>query len=139
MANRSMEVSDNNGEIVFLRKLKEGSTSNSYGLHAARLAGLPEAVLERAGEIMETLEASNPINAHIIPHEKKETKSPNEKETKLLSKLSKLDPDSLTPLEALNLIHEWKKSIFDSGDSFLPKRRAVKSESGGGPSLFDME
>jgi DNA mismatch repair protein MutS len=129
MANRSMEVSDNNGEIIFLRKLKEGYATNSYGLHAARLAGLPEEVLERAAEIMEGLEVSN---------ERKPPKAPTEKESKLLSKLAKLDPDSLTPLEALNLIHEWKKSISDLSEASLPKRRAIKDEPGG-PSLFDEE
>ncbi|AEF81136.1 DNA mismatch repair protein MutS [Leadbettera azotonutricia] len=138
MSNRSMEVSDNNGEIVFLRKLKEGSTSNSYGLHAARLAGLPETVLERAGEILETLEAANPIKAQIPPHEKKESKVPSEREAKFLSKLAKLDPDSLTPLEALNLIHEWKKSVSVPGENFVKRRSLIKDESGG-PSLFDTE
>jgi DNA mismatch repair protein MutS len=132
MANRSMEVSDNNGEIIFLRKLKEGSTSNSYGLHAARLAGLPDAVLERAGEIMEGLETST-------SNERKPPKAPMEKEAKFLSKLAKIDPDSLTPLEALNLIHEWKKSISDSGEASLPRRRTIIKDEPGGPSLFDTE
>jgi DNA mismatch repair protein MutS len=131
-----MEVSDNNGEIIFLRKLKEGSTSNSYGLHAARLAGLPEAVLERAGEILETLGSSTSNRTQIVLNEKSELNAPPEKETKFLSLFAKLDPDSLTPLEALNLIHEWKKSLSNSGS--LPKRHTAKKPSGG-PSLFDTE
>ncbi|GHV96323.1 DNA mismatch repair protein MutS [Spirochaetia bacterium] len=52
MANRSMEVLDQNGEIIFLRKLREGPAAESYGIHVARLAGLSGAVLERAEYIM---------------------------------------------------------------------------------------
>ncbi|GHU64881.1 DNA mismatch repair protein MutS [Spirochaetia bacterium] len=142
LANRSMEVSDNNGEIIFLRKLKEGSTSNSYGLHAARLAGLPGDVLERAGEIMESLGTSTQIETQIVSNSKKEPKPPAEMESKLLSKLAKIDPDSLTPLEALSLIYDWKKSILNYGDSRRlgdspsPKRRSIKDDPEA-PSLFD--
>jgi DNA mismatch repair protein MutS len=56
MANRSMEVLDKNGEIIFLRKLKEGPAAESYGLQVARLAGLSDRVLERASRIMERLQ-----------------------------------------------------------------------------------
>ncbi|MDR2953328.1 MAG: DNA mismatch repair protein MutS, partial [Treponema sp.] len=55
LANRSMEVLDKDGKIVFLRKLKEGPSSESYGIHVAKLAGLSHAVLARAGQIMELL------------------------------------------------------------------------------------
>ncbi|MFQ3547848.1 MAG: DNA mismatch repair protein MutS, partial [Termitinemataceae bacterium] len=55
LANRSMEVVERNGEIIFLRKLKEGATAESYGLHVARLAGIPERVLNRAAEILARL------------------------------------------------------------------------------------
>jgi DNA mismatch repair protein MutS len=55
LANRSMEVLDRDGKIVFLRKLKEGPAAESYGIHVARLAGLSEQVLERAGQIMSLL------------------------------------------------------------------------------------
>jgi DNA mismatch repair protein MutS len=55
MANRSMEVLDQNGEIIFLRKLREGPAAESYGLHVARLAGLSETVLERAEHILDRL------------------------------------------------------------------------------------
>ena len=55
LANRSMEVLDNGEKIVFLRKLKEGPAAESYGIHVAKLAGLSENVLERAGQIMALL------------------------------------------------------------------------------------
>jgi len=55
LANRSMEVLDNGEKIVFLRKLKEGPAAESYGIHVAKLAGLSNSVLERAGQIMALL------------------------------------------------------------------------------------
>jgi DNA mismatch repair protein MutS len=55
LANRSMEVLEHGGKIVFLRKLKEGPAAESYGIHVAKLAGLSEPVLKRASQIMERL------------------------------------------------------------------------------------
>jgi DNA mismatch repair protein MutS len=57
LANRSMEVLDKDGKIIFLRKLKEGPAAESYGIHVARLAGLSENVLGRAEQIMAILKA----------------------------------------------------------------------------------
>jgi len=55
LVNRSMEVLEQGGKIVFLRKLKEGPSAESYGLYAAGLAGLPIGVLKRAGSILELI------------------------------------------------------------------------------------
>jgi DNA mismatch repair protein MutS len=74
MANRSMDVDERNGKVVFLRKIREGSASESYGLHVAALAGIPERVLKRAGEIMllrkneKPAVKKNPLT-QILPHE----------------------------------------------------------------------
>jgi DNA mismatch repair protein MutS len=57
LANRSMEVIDNKGKIVFLRRLKEGPAAESYGIHVAKLAGISESILNRASQIMERLRA----------------------------------------------------------------------------------
>jgi DNA mismatch repair protein MutS len=61
MANRSMEVLDRDGEIIFLRKLREGPAAESYGIHVARLAGLSERVLSRARAIMERFAESEQL------------------------------------------------------------------------------
>jgi DNA mismatch repair protein MutS len=57
LANRSMEVVDNKGKIVFLRRLKEGPAAESYGIHVAKLAGISESILQRASQIMGRLRA----------------------------------------------------------------------------------
>ncbi|MDR3171158.1 MAG: DNA mismatch repair protein MutS, partial [Treponema sp.] len=67
LANRSMEVLDRDGEIIFLRKLIEGPAEESYGLHVARLAGLSERVLNRASSIMERLQESGKVFHDALP------------------------------------------------------------------------
>ncbi|WP_081468644.1 DNA mismatch repair protein MutS [Treponema primitia] len=67
LANRSMEVLNQGGEIVFLRKLKEGPAAESYGLHVARLAGLSEEVLRRAAEIMDRLKEGERVLHSALP------------------------------------------------------------------------
>ena len=57
MHNLSMQVAEQGGEIVFLKRVREGPADNSYGLHVARLAGVPEPVLKRAAELLEQLVA----------------------------------------------------------------------------------
>ncbi|GHV69893.1 DNA mismatch repair protein MutS [Spirochaetia bacterium] len=123
MANRSMEILDKDGEIIFLRRIKEGAAAESYGLHAARLAGLPETVLLRAGRIMERLreQEQNITPAQVItPPDENETpakKTPEEKfALEILEDITALSPDRMTPLEALNLINHWK-SRLQNGDA----------------------
>jgi DNA mismatch repair protein MutS len=147
MANRSMEVLDQQGEIIFLRKLKEGPAAESYGLHVARLAGLSERVLLRASRIMERLEESgkalhDALVGAIVPTPMLSPESKgalehvpgdaqNDRSDSFIEELLTIDSDHITPLEALNLIHTWKQR-------FSGKRRSRRNvPSHRGPSLFD--
>jgi DNA mismatch repair protein MutS len=149
-----MEVLDRGGEIVFLRKLKEGPAAESYGLHVARLAGLSDGVLKRAAEIMERLKEGEkilhqglpgPLN---LPPETVEVPAvPNDAPVKasdrvrrIADDIATLDLNHMTPLEALNRIHAWK-ALFDGNR--LPEGRETPKSSGKphrdspGPTLFD--
>jgi DNA mismatch repair protein MutS len=115
LVNRSMEVDDQGGEIVFLRKLKEGPAAKSYGLHVAHLAGLPETVLNRAGEIMRELEESGQTTADIPCETAEGTRETPSGETtesgagnEILGELLGLNINVLTPMEALMLLSDWK-------------------------------
>ena len=154
MANRSMEVLDQNGEIIFLRKLREGPAAESYGIHVARLAGLAEPVLERAENIMarlrerdanlrEALPAGNaapPANTANAPPANTANAPPapaaeNPRHGKIIRELAALDPNQLTPLEALKLVSGWKQGIEQSdpdGNAAAaePFRRQAKSRRG---------
>jgi DNA mismatch repair protein MutS len=140
MANRSMEVLDRDGEIVFLRKLTEGSAEESYGLHVAKLAGIPERVLEKAETIMMRLKQNErnilSDNNVVSVHPVRDIPKFSPQEQSIIDDLSALDPDRLTPVEALNRIHIWNKILKDG---FIPiKKRVRKMEDPEqSPSLFD--
>jgi DNA mismatch repair protein MutS len=103
------------GEVVFLHKILPGGTDKSYGLHVAKLAGIPKPILERSSEILEELEstfAKEASSEHLSKHKTKETDSLFvQKHKSILEKLSSTDIDNLTPIEAINLLNEVKKEI----------------------------
>jgi DNA mismatch repair protein MutS len=139
LANRSMEVQEREGEIIFLRKLREGAEEESYGLHVAHLAGLPEPVLIRAGRIMERLrEARRGLNGPALqpPAGEDAPAKPSgvdERYERFIGDIMALNPDRMTPLEALNRIHIWKR-LFGSNPA---SRTSRANRSAGEPSLFD--
>ena len=127
MANVSMDVAEQNGEIVFLRKLKEGPTAESYGLHVAAMAGLKYSVILRAEEIMASL-------GGIVLSEVKCSNTLNAKEMKIINELEKIDINNVTPVEALNMIQKWKN--LNAEKARAEKANTEKKEDNL-PSLFD--
>lgn len=124
VTNLSVQVEENEEEVVFLRKIVEGGTDRSYGIYVAKLAGLPEVVINRAYEILASFEQtamfskkniSIPIQ-EIIKKEETEEKQlslfPN-KSDKLLRELNKLEIEKLAPIDALNKLNEWKKKYLN--------------------------
>jgi DNA mismatch repair protein MutS len=151
MANRSMEVLDRDGEIVFLRKLSEGAAEESYGLHVAKLAGIPDRVLERSELIMTKLKRNekdisggeNSSSVHTIVKTAVHTTpvSPIKSDHSLpeqiiIDDIIAIDPDSLTPMQALNKIHVWNTMIKEG---FVPSKKRIKKIESyhQDPSLFD--
>jgi len=117
--NYNVAVKEWGGEIIFLRKIVEGGTNRSYGIQVARLAGLPQKVIDRAKEILSNLEKGE-LDAMGMP-KIATTKIPTLKPKPplqpslfvqadpLRSELKKIKTDQLTPLEALNILDELKK------------------------------
>ncbi len=141
VANRSMEVLDKDGKIVFLRKLKEGPAAESYGIHVARLAGLSENVLEKAEQIMSLLKSrdtdlSETFGVKISKEQKPENREPAvSREISLIEKqLADTDPERITPMDALSLICEWKRLAKTQKQQ---KSRPAAKEVPETPSLFD--
>jgi DNA mismatch repair protein MutS len=114
--NFNFSVKEWQGEVIFLRNLVEGAASHSYGIHVGRLAGLPAAVIERAKEIMQNLE-SGEAEGKRADTEKRgaDVDEPVQMalfgsiERKLTEELRKLDVSRLSPIEALNLLHNWSE------------------------------
>jgi len=117
--NYNMAVKEWGGEIIFLRKIVEGGTNRSYGIQVARLAGLPQKVIDRAKEILSNLEKSE-LDAMGMPKIAttkmaiSKPKIPSQLSLfvqfdPIRSELKKLKIDRLTPLEAINFLDELKK------------------------------
>ena len=116
-----MDVLEQNGSVVFLRKVKDGVTENSYGIHVAKLAGLPQNVIDRANVILSHIQALANDNPIILDDIKKEEPaaqtvqpvSPGlfSDEEIIISEILSTDTDNLTPLNALQIIARWKKAL----------------------------
>jgi DNA mismatch repair protein MutS len=104
VANVNAAVHESGDEIVFLHRLEPGGADRSYGIHVARLAGLPADVIARAREVLATLEAGHRV-AQGPPGGEQLALFPAG-ESPVLAELKALDPDGLTPREALALLAE---------------------------------
>ncbi|MFH1614680.1 MAG: DNA mismatch repair protein MutS [Planctomycetota bacterium] len=104
-------------EVIFLHKILPGGTDKSYGIHVAKLAGVPRAIIERSKEILEELESTFAKEASGRRLTKHRTKAEDpdtlfiRKHKSVLDKLAATDINNLTPLEAINLLHEIKNQI----------------------------
>ena len=109
--NYNVAVSEADGEVVFLHKIIPGGADRSYGIHVAQLAGLPRPVVQRAGEILKQLEASSGRAVKIDPHVPQQLNLFPETNP-ILDELKKIDPNTLSPIEALNRLYEWRKKFL---------------------------
>jgi len=129
--NCSIAVKEQNGKVLFLRKLIEGGASRSYGIEVARLAGLPPEVVHRARELLENLEAGE-LDESGHPRLLKKLRAQATSQLGLfgpplpvsappmprcVEELGSLSVDELTPLAALNLIARWKDDLRSRGKS----------------------
>jgi DNA mismatch repair protein MutS len=131
VTNLRMGVRESGERVVFLHRVEAGAADRSYGIHVARLAGVPQAVLGRAGEILSNLEkdefggdglprrarsrakgrearADTPLFAPA-PAPREEPVDPAVAE--VLAELRSKDPDRMTPIEALTLLAAWRRRL----------------------------
>jgi len=109
LKNKHVSAEEDEGNIIFLHKVKDGSVDKSYGINVAKLAGLPNEVIDRADSILKIYENKEKKRDIVV-----QTTLPlNFEETKdeLKEKLKKINILELTPLQALNLLNELKESI----------------------------
>jgi DNA mismatch repair protein MutS len=109
--NFNVAVREHKNEVVFLRKIVPGGADKSYGIHVAKMAGLPDQVIDRAGEILGNLLSKDQDQVKIEAPSRIENQieifSP--KELELRTDFKQIDVNSLTPVEALNLLDKLKK------------------------------
>ena len=112
--NYSIAVKEKGEDIIFLRKIVNGGTDESYGVHVARLAGVPKDVTKRANEILRSLERKNIMNGKTIENKKQvagQLDMGNYKLAELAEEIDKIDLNSLTPIDALNTLVKIKEKM----------------------------
>jgi DNA mismatch repair protein MutS len=115
--NYHVSVKETAGGIVFLRKVEPGAADRSYGIEVARLAGLPNEVIERAREVLAEHESAEQRVTEQLASDQSRPRPPAQLtiftplSQPVLEKLRELDLNRLTPLEALNLLAELKKQV----------------------------
>ena len=108
--NIHVEAFEKDGNITFLHKVKDGSIDKSYGIHVAKLAGMPKDLLDRAADVLRVYE-SNEKKTPVLSDTQVAFNfdEPVEKNSKALEKLDEIDPLKITPMEAINLLYEIKE------------------------------
>jgi DNA mismatch repair protein MutS len=116
--NFNIAVKEWNDEIIFLRKLVEGSTNRSYGIQVARLAGIPEAIVRRAKEVLATVEQDNRSSSGLKQQPAAGTKREKgqvqlslfqKPEEIIIRNLQKLNILTMTPIDAINYLSKLKE------------------------------
>ncbi len=115
--NFNVAVAEEGDKVIFLHKIVPGGTDRSYGIHVAQLAGLPKSVLVRAQEVLAELE-SHASKKGKVPRRKASLQIPLfPKDSLLADEISRLDIDSMSPLEAITKLYEIKRMTQENKDS----------------------
>jgi DNA mismatch repair protein MutS len=117
LVNLTMRVTEFKGTLAFLHEVVHGAADRSYGIQVAKLAGLPASVVKRARQVLASLEASRSSSSldalplfSYEPHEPPPAPAPDE----LRTALAALDPDALTPRDALEALYKLRRLIDGS-------------------------
>ena len=115
--NFNVAVAEEGDKVIFLHKIVPGGTDRSYGIHVAQLAGLPKSVIIRAQEVLTELE-SHASKKSKVPRRKASLQIPLfPKDSLLADEISRLDIDSMSPLEAITKLYEIKRMTQENKDS----------------------
>ncbi len=111
--NYNIAVKKRGDDITFLRRIVRGAADDSYGIQVAKLAGLPEGVVERAKEVLCTLEETSKLNVPVtqLDFDSIDRLQAVVAPSELAEKLQSIDPETLTPLEALRVLYELKELV----------------------------
>ncbi len=111
--NYSVAVKELNKEVIFLHKIVKGGTDKSFGIEVAKLAGLPEEMLDRARGLLRLMEKESTLDISKIDTEKiEENEDPlKEEEKNVLEELRHTDVNSITPFEALSILNDMKHRL----------------------------
>lgn len=114
-----MAVKEEGRSITFLRTVVPGATNKSYGIHVARLAGVPEHVIRRAEELLDIIEEQAAIEIRKCRSKERPKRytqliffnQPESIDNDILEEIKNLEPEKITPLQALNLLVEYRRRL----------------------------
>lgn len=144
LSNVHVGAIEENGELIFLHKMQDGPADKSYGIHVAKLAGMPNDLLDRADVILSKLESqevtqlqdkiieAKSVNEEEIRTNTKKNKEQNNddsqlslftpeivqvnnKDDKLIKEIKELDLIEMTPLDVMNVVYKWQKQLKKKG------------------------
>lgn len=117
LQNLCLDVLEAEGTVVFLKKVISGSAAHSYGIHVAKLAGLPDSVLRRAAALQQHIPvAATPVITTPAPIQQ-HTQNLFSDEEFIINEILSLNLDTMTPLAALQALHRWKNTLNAQGSS----------------------
>ena len=114
--NYNVRVSENQDGVAFLHNIVPGAATRSYGVHVAKLAGLPQEVIKRAGRILDQLESTNGSNAKNKNSINDSQLSFELSDSKLIDSVKSLNLEKMTPLEAITKLYELKDLVNQNDD-----------------------
>jgi DNA mismatch repair protein MutS len=113
--NYNVAVAEEQGRIVFLRRIVPGGADRSYGVHVAELAGLPKAVIQRARDVLHELETERSGGAPAAALPQLSLFAATPPDDGLRRELAGIDVDAMTPLEALTRLYELRERAREAG------------------------
>jgi DNA mismatch repair protein MutS len=115
--NYNVAVAEEGDKVIFLHQIVPGGADQSYGIHVGQLAGLPRDVINRANEILHELEEHAPTTA-VEPSRLNSVQQMAlfPESSPILDELEALDVNSMSPLEAINKLYEWKRRYVDKAE-----------------------
>jgi DNA mismatch repair protein MutS len=108
--NARVEVVEEGESVTFLHRIVEGGADRSYGIHVARLAGIPGGVVARARELLAELESARPLGPRTPPSAQLALPLPAAPHP-VVEEIGRIDLDGITPLAALNKLAEWRQRV----------------------------
>ena len=114
--NYNVRVSENQDGVAFLHNIVPGPATRSYGVHVAKLAGLPQEVIKRAGRILDQLESTNGSNAKNKNSINDSQLSFELSDSELIDSVKSLNLEKMTPLEAITKLYELKDLVNQNDD-----------------------
>ncbi len=109
--NVHVDAIEEDGKVTFLHKVKEGPIDKSYGIHVARLAGLPEDLLDRADKILKTYESNEKNENHEVYVQQTLDFEEKHENSKIEEEIKNLDILKMTPIDAINYLYELKNKV----------------------------